>query len=706
MNKISKLSGESEERKFKGLYQLLTDKELLIQAYSKISKKKGALTPGPKIDKTTADSTSLDTIDKISQELKNNEFIFKPLRRIYIDKTGTNKNFKKQINELYKKGAPSNEELKKLQARPIGIPSFTDRIVQEGMRMILNAIYEPVFARYELNFGFRPNLGTHSALAKIRRDTRVTRYAIEGDIQGAYDNVNHKKLIEILGKKIEDKKFLKLVNEGLKSGTMYLDYRTDNTIGTAQGSVVSPILYNIYFHEFDKYIHEEITKEIEEKNRIEGRTKSPVNRYYQRITNRKRKLRYNLTITQLKNAYKNFGPKSEEFQKIKQEFEKKKTKFLQLDSIQKSIPSLSKISKEIKFTYIRYADDWIFIINADREYVEYLKQKFGTWIKENLHLTLSEKKTIITTIEYGEKAKFLGFTITQFVKKRILKLEIEYKRKNENKENLNFRKRQRTTNPELLIGLDKERVFPRLEKARFIRKSKSGKWTGRSKTEWTTLDLELIIKKYNYVTRGYIEYYAPVLYRISELIQLHYLLTYSCFHTLSQKLRKSIFKLRKEHGKNLRFHYEIIKRIKTKEGQIEIKKIRKTIELLTLKDVTEIFKKRQERFLKGVRAERPLNELKERVNRTVDQLCEVKTNWRTKHKLETESCPICGSTKKLEYHHVRHIKKGKVTGFLQVLKQLNRKQILCCKECHKNIHSGKYDNIALRDLYDIETIIL
>jgi retron-type reverse transcriptase len=132
--------------------------------------------------------------------------------------------------------------------------------------MILNALYEPDFDKINSNDGFRPNVGIHEAINTISVHAKAMTYAIEADITGAFDNVDHDRLIDILRKKIADEKFLKLIYWSLKCGISYAGAFQESKLGTTQGSPLSPILYNIYFHEFDKYIKEEFSKEMEEIN--------------------------------------------------------------------------------------------------------------------------------------------------------------------------------------------------------------------------------------------------------------------------------------------------------------------------------------------------------------------------------------------------------------------------------------------------------
>ncbi|MGQ2957962.1 reverse transcriptase domain-containing protein [Agrobacterium sp.] len=207
---------------------LVSSKELIRTSFNKLKKNKGALTPGTSTE--TSDAFSEEKIGKISKALKDRTFKWSPIKRIYIPKPG------------------------KTKKRPLGIPNFSDKIVQNNISLILTAIYEPEFEYINTNFGFRPNKGCNSPIRIIRTQAHSMDHALEADIEGAYDNVNHKKLIEILRKRIKDEKFLKLIRDGLKCGIISDGLYYDSLLGTPQGGIASPILFNIYMNEFDKFV--------------------------------------------------------------------------------------------------------------------------------------------------------------------------------------------------------------------------------------------------------------------------------------------------------------------------------------------------------------------------------------------------------------------------------------------------------------------
>lgn len=212
------------------IYDLAISKDLLRLSYDKLKTNKGAMTPGTA--NQTADSVSTKLIDSIHTNLKNHTFKWNVIKKIEIQKPGR---------------APGI-------TRPLGLPNFTDQMVQNNILILLMAIYEPEFSYINTNFGFRPKKSSNTVIKHIRLQTTGMDYAIEGDIEGAYDNVQHNLLIKILRKRIKDEKFLELIYSALRSGYMQDITYYDSFLGTPQGGIHSPILFNIYMNEFDKYI--------------------------------------------------------------------------------------------------------------------------------------------------------------------------------------------------------------------------------------------------------------------------------------------------------------------------------------------------------------------------------------------------------------------------------------------------------------------
>jgi hypothetical protein len=126
--------------------------------------------------------------------------------------------------------------------------------------------------------------------------------------------------------------------------------------------------------------------------------------------------------------------------------------------------------------------------------------------------------------------------------------------------------------------------------------------------------------------------------------------------------------------------------------------------LISWSEAQSIMLENKNNFIKRIKEKGPLTP-ENLVNKSLEDMSKVTVNWRTSYKL-SQYCCICGYNQDIEYHHIKHIRKGKVEGFSQILKQLNRKQIPCCKSCHRKFHNGEYDGYKLTDLFDAELIIL
>jgi group II intron reverse transcriptase/maturase len=333
-----------------GVYRLLFNPELYLRAYGRLYKNAGAMTRGA--TEETVDGMSMAKIQGIIDSLRNERYRWTPVRRMLIPK-GNGK------------------------MRPLGIPSWSDKLLQEVIRSLLDAYYEPQFSPN--SHGFRPRRGCHTALGDVFFGWTGTKWFIEGDIKGCFDNIDHSVLLSILRERIRDNRFLALV-EGLL-GAGYLEQWTyrPTLSGTPQGGIVSPLLANIYMDRLDKYVEETI---IPGSSRGTGRRK---NREYTAIRRK---------ITRLKARDEGHG----------------------------DLPALRQELRETKCTdqfdpdyrrlrYIRYADDFLLGFAGPRDEAEEIKGQLRTFLHEQLKLELSPEKTLIT---HGltEKARFLGYEIS------------------------------------------------------------------------------------------------------------------------------------------------------------------------------------------------------------------------------------------------------------------------------------------------------
>ena len=215
------------------VYRQLYNPDLFLRAYGRIYRNAGAMTKGS--TEETVDGMSQRKIEGIIELLRNERYRWTPVRRVLIPK-------------------------KNGKTRPLGIPTWSDKLLQEVVRSLLEAYYEPQFS--PTSHGFRPERGCHTALKDIYHAWTGVRWFIEGDIKGCFDNIDHTILLSILREKIHDDRFLTLVDNLLKAG--YLEkwkYRPTFS-GTPQGGIISPLLANIYLDRLDKFIAQTLIPEF------------------------------------------------------------------------------------------------------------------------------------------------------------------------------------------------------------------------------------------------------------------------------------------------------------------------------------------------------------------------------------------------------------------------------------------------------------
>ena len=328
-------------------------------AYADIYANLGATTRGTGED--TLDAMSRKRIDNIIQNVKSETYRWNPVRRTYIPKADGRK-------------------------RPLGIPSGDDKLLQAAIKKLLETYYEPTFS--DRSHGFRPGRGCHTALIQLKQKHKSKSWFIEGDIKGCFDNIDHDKLIEILAEKIKDGRLTRLIGNLLKAGYEEDGQTHRPNSGTPQGGIISPLLTNIYMDTFDKWVEAKLLPRF---NRSRLTSTTDGRKYLARSRNPE----HARLVKAARREYRK-GNKSEAT-KLRKEA--------------KRIPSIDIHDEDYRrLEYIRYADDFLLSFAGPESEAEEIKEEIRQFLKDELKLELSEKKTLITHAR-TEKAGFLGYNL-------------------------------------------------------------------------------------------------------------------------------------------------------------------------------------------------------------------------------------------------------------------------------------------------------
>jgi group II intron reverse transcriptase/maturase len=465
-------------------YRLLYREDLYIVAYERIKSKPGNMTPGT--DEETLDGFSLQAIREIIDDMRTEQFRFKPVRTTFIPK--------------------ANGKMRKL-----GIPCVRDKVVQEVMHMILEAIYDSPNTPYfqETSHGFRPGRSCHTALQEFREKWSAVNWIVEGDIHACFDELDHRVLVSLLHKKIHDQRFLSLIWKLLKAGYMDLHgTKRESLIGSPQGSLVSPILANVYLHELDEFV-EGLRQELE---KGEEKHRDPI---YRKVSKQKARM-----------AAKG---------------ETRTKEFKAIVKLMRTLPSRQvKDPEYIRIRYLRYADDWCVGVNGSHALAEEIKQRIKNFLWDHLKLTLNEEKTHVTNAR-TEEAFFLG---------TILKIGNGGAAKVKQMTNWTGKTfKRRTTGWETVMKAPLPKLVKRLSERGFC--SAEGEPTPKS--GWAFLDAEQIVSLYSSINRGIQNYYRFA-DNWGQLNRIQYILQHSLAKTLARKYQIPMTKVFKRFGKQMTIH--------------------------------------------------------------------------------------------------------------------------------------------------------
>lgn len=459
---IKELVHKDPNAKVEGLLRIMKDPQIWIAAYMKLRPNKGSMTVGG--DQGTIDGTSRKFLLLLRDSVLDNTYRTGRVRRVNIPK-------------------PQGG------LRPLGIPTFRDRIVQEVVRTILEVIYEPVFEN--TSHGFRPGRSQHTALKDFRKNFRGVAWFVEGDISKCFDRVNHDILIKLLRKRISDEKFLSLVRRLLTSTTREEDGKeTLSTMGTPQGGICSPLLSNVYLDELDKFMRD--TKKNYDKGNSRRRNPEYDRRMRKGGIKEARKVRYG-------------DGKDPNFKRL---------------------------------GYIRYADDFLVGIIGSKEEATQIRSAIQQFLKEKLNLDLNIEKTKVSH-HLNDKVHFLGYVLGKSGRNAYT-----YIRRYQGVK----RKVRTIRGGSPFLKVDMQRVIQRMAQKGFCDKSGYPLPNFYYLPEPQTA----VIKKCSLITRGLERYYHLADNKRQQISRISYILRYSVAKLFAAKFKLgSLSKVFKKAGKDL-----------------------------------------------------------------------------------------------------------------------------------------------------------
>ena len=577
------------------VYKHLFNPTFYLHAYGKISRNAGAMTPGTTPE--TVDGMTLQKIHRIIARLKQGRYRWTPVRRTAIPKANG-------------------------KMRPLGLPTWSDKLLQEVLRMLLEAYYEPRFSRH--SHGFRPHRGCHSALSEIQRTWKGTVWFIEGDIQGCFDNIDHAVLLSTIRRDIHDDRLLRLLADLLKAGYMQ-DWRYHDTLsGTPQGGIISPLLANIYLHELDRYVEDTLRPAY---TRGEARRINPA---------------YQALVTRAAAARKKGDVEVH----------------VRLRQAMRQIPSKDRFDPDYRrLRYVRYADDFLLGFAGPKCEAEAIRTRLGAFLAQQLKLTLSPEKTVIT--HAGDaKATFLGYEIT--VSKAHNALD---------------RHGKRSTNGVIALLMPQQVV-------RTIRAQYGRGRTILHRPELLADTDYTIVQRYQAVLRGIYHYYCLAT-NVGQRRRMHavkHILATSLAKTLASKHQCSVTKIFRRHQAQI-------------HGQPGLRVV-----------VNRPDKDPLVAVFGGIPFTR-----KPRGHGTADVAWQA--GWYAaggdrsevvQHVL-AEQCALCRTPGPVQMHHLRTLADLNRPGrrpkaeWQKILAARRRKALPVCAACHDAIHSGHYHGPALTD---------
>lgn len=622
-------------KKDRTLYDLkgfLKDIDLWIIAYNKLLQNKGGKTPGP--DGEKINGITLNTLINLKNLVNKGQYKWKGSKRTKILKSN-----KKEI-------------------RFLSIPATSDKIVQEVLRLILEPIFELSFSEH--SHGFRKGRNCHSALGQIDRDFKSIKWILNADLKSYFDTINHDKLMSLLEERIKDPLILKLIRTGLQAKIFKFDKMSYiPELGIPQGSLLSPLLSNIYLNSFDKFIESKIesyNKGIKPKH----------NKDYEKARYRKTSIKGLISYDPFDSSYR-------------------------------------------RMTYVRYADNFIIGIRGPIKDCIILKEEIKTFLNNELYIALNSEKTKIIHIK--DEVQFLGH--------RIIRQSIRVFTKFKTVKRIVYRKSKHQIFG--LDGIYSKvfKKFKTLGLVSFMKKNNKLIPVGKSYSPFLPYQQSEIIQKYNSILRGLCEWWKFAGNRRNAIHYIAYLLRYSAAKTLAQKYGITMKKIFTLAGKDLSIPIKNIKAIGVTDQKII--EWQKSVNKETLTDITiapilyttysQIPSTENLKYGKTWKPEylKKLENLSEKLSNSTQNKFELELlNTHPKEfnflkvltrglsrgiKLLNSACILCQSKENIQIHHLKSVSSIKGKSIKEIrIKSFSSKQIPLCAKCHLSVHKNDWRN--------------
>lgn len=594
-------------KRINGLSRLMQSRILWEKAYAEMASNKGALTRG--VTNNTLDGFSFERVENLIARISAGDYRFTPVRRVYIPKANGKK-------------------------RPLGVPTADDKLVQGVVKLLLEVVYEPVFSVH--SHGFRRGRSCHTALDKIKNGWTGVKWFVDVDVVGFFDNIDHRILLNLLKKRIDDKRFIKVVEGMLKAGYME-EWKFHATMsGTPQGGIVSPILANIYLHELDEFLEQE--KARFDKGRMRA------------FTRRYRTLATAIRLNRQKADVLYAEGRTVEADRLKQ-------KVAKLEAERRSTPSKDGFDPNYRrLLFCRYADDFLIGVIGSKADARDIMQRVTDFLRDELRLEASAEKSGISKATTG--TLFLGYGVKTATANRLRKTRIGGR--------------------VVLMRSPGDRVrllVPQNRIVRFNREKGYGD-LGRLRAVHRAYLIDSsaleIVLAYNAEMRGFANYYRLAYFVKHSLNKLYFLWRTSLLRTLASKYRSSVNKVVHQLRSGTDLAVSVKMGGKERGASVfqmkEIDQLPKLGQAVDIRPVVQFTKARSD-VLDRLRANAC-----EYCGRQ-DQPCEVH-----------------------HVRRMRDMKGSEL--WQQVAAARRRKRVVLCRPCHRALHAGKLTRQTVIDTQD------